>query len=357
MQNNDKNNDYVKGRGAQFNPANPFATQSYIREFSEGIDDWEKHAPKTNYLQETSKSIANKVDSKDLPMAWSVNPYQGCEHGCIYCYARPTHEYLGYSAGSDFESKIVVKHNAAELLKAKFMSSSWVPAPISLSGNTDCYQPAERKFKITRELLKVCLEFRNPVGIITKNALILRDLDLLQELQKYNLIQVFTSITSTDEKLRLQLEPRTSTYQDRFKILEILSNNNIPTGLMNAPIIPGLNDSDMHDVLKRGAEAGAKWADYTLVRLQGSVIPLFTDWLQKTFPDRANKILQHIKDTHGGELGSTVPHDRQTGQGSMASIIAQQFKIFHKKYNYETTELQLSTQHFVRVNNGQGSLF
>jgi DNA repair photolyase len=357
MQSNDKNDEYTKGRGAQFNPANPFGSQSYIRQFAEGIDDWEQTVAKTNYIQQASKNIADKVENLDLPMAWSVNPYQGCEHGCIYCYARPTHEYLGYSAGADFESKIIVKHNAAELLRTKFTNPTWQAATISLSGNTDCYQPAERKFKITRELLKVCLEFKNPVGIITKNALILRDLDILQEMQKYNLIQVFTSITSTNEKLRLQLEPRTSTYQDRYKILEILSANNIPTGLMNAPIIPGLNDSDMHDVLKRGSDAGAKWADYTLVKLHGSVIDLFTDWLQKTFPDKAAKVLKAIAEIHGENLGNTDHNLKIAAQGNMAEIIAQQFKLYHKKYNYETKELQLNTANFTRGSSGQMSLF
>jgi DNA repair photolyase len=354
---NEPNDEYTKGRGAQFNPKNKFASDTYIREFAEGIDDWEKIIPKTSYIQETSKSIANKVESVDVPIEWSVNPYQGCEHGCIYCYARPTHEFLGYSAGSDFETKIIVKHNAAQLLRDTFSKPSWKPMPISLSGNTDCYQPAERKYKLTRELLKVCLEFKNPVGIITKNALVLRDLDLLQELQKYNLIQVFTSITSTNEKLRLQLEPRTSTYADRFKILEILSANQIPTGIMAAPIIPGLNDSDMHDVLKKASEAGAKWAGYTLVRLNGAVQEIFEDWLQKTFPDKANKILNLIKEVHGGTLNDSRPNTRMEGVGSMADIIKQQFLLYQKKYNYSTESLQLSTEHFVRHQPGQLKLF
>ena len=354
---NDTNDEYTKGRGAQYNPANKFASQSYIRDFAEGIDDWEVNTPKTTYLQETSKGIANKVPSFDVPMQWSVNPYQGCEHGCIYCYARPTHEFLGYSAGTDFESKIVVKHNAAELLRQTFTNANWKPETISLSGNTDCYQPAERKFKLTRELLKVCLEFKNPVAIVTKNALVLRDLDILQELQKYNLIQVTTSITSTNEKLRLQLEPRTSTYADRFKILEILNQHQIPTGILNAPIIPGLNDTDIHDVLKRAKEAGAQWADYTIVRLNGSVEPLFIDWLQKTFPDKASKILNLIREVHGGQLGDTRPGKRITGDGTFADIIHQQFKLYQKKYNYNTEDIVLSTEHFVRRKPGQLDLF
>ncbi len=356
MPNNDKNSEYTKGRGAQFNPKNKFADNTYIREFSEGIDDWEKQAVKTAYLpQQTTEEVAIKVEAFDMPLLWSVNPYQGCEHGCIYCYARPTHEFLGYSAGTDFESKIIVKQNAPISLAETFSKPTWQPTTINLSGNTDCYQPAERKYKVTRELLKVCIEYKNPVSITTKNALILRDLDLLQELQKFNLVQVFTSITSTNEKLRLQLEPRTSTYADRFKILEILSSNKIPTGIMNAPIIPGINDADMHDVLLRAKEAGAQWADYTLVTLNGAVQEIFTDWLEKTFPDRANKVLKHIAEINSKH--STTSGVKGHGYGEMASMIAQQFSLYHKKFGFQSKQLQLSTQHFVRKSPGQLSLF
>jgi DNA repair photolyase len=349
--------DFIKGRGAQINPKNQFLNQEYVREFAEGIDDWERHTPKTTYLNETADNIAHQVEAPDVPMEWSVNPYQGCEHGCIYCYARPTHEYWGYSAGTDFESKILVKHNAADKLKELFESTTWQPAPISLSGNTDCYQPAERKNKITRAILKVCLEYKNPVGISTKNALILRDLDIIQELHKYNLVQVFTSITSTNEKLRLQLEPRTSTYSDRFKVLEILSSNNIPTGIMNAPIIPGLNDTDMHDVLKRSSEAGAKWAGYTLVRLNGPVVDIFQDWLRKTYPDKADKIINLIKECNDGGMGNLNIGSNLSGTGNVAQIINQQFKLYLKKFNFADGKLQLSTKHFIRKGDIQGSLF
>jgi DNA repair photolyase len=356
MPNNDKNTEYTKGRGAQFNPKNKFESNTYIHEFAEGIDDWEKQAIKTSYLEkDTTEPIAAKVDSFDMPLLWSVNPYQGCEHGCIYCYARPTHEFLGYSAGTDFESKIIVKQNAADSLRQIFSQETWQATTINLSGNTDCYQPAERKYKLTRELLKVCLEYKNPVSITTKNALILRDLDLLQELQKFNLVQVFTSITSTNEKLRLQLEPRTSTYADRFKILDILSSNQIPTGIMNAPIIPGINDTDMHDVLQKAHEVGAQWADYTLVQLNGAVQEIFADWLQKTFPDKASKVLKQIAEINSGQALKQGLSGH--GQGQIASIIAQQFSLFHKKFGFQTKPLQLSTHHFVRKQPGQLSLF
>ncbi len=349
--------DYIKGRGAQLNTKNQFLNQEYVRAFSEGIDDWEQTPIKTDYLNSNVEDIAQKVEIPDVPMEWSVNPYQGCEHGCIYCYARPTHEYWGYSAGMDFESKIVVKQNAAVKLEELFNKPLWQPATISLSGNTDCYQPAERKNKITRSILKVCLKYKNPVGILTKNALVLRDLDILQELNKYNLVQVFTSITSTDEKLRLQLEPRTSTYADRFKMLNILSENNIPTGIMNAPIIPGLNDADMHNVLRKASEAGAGWAGYTLVRLAGPVVNIFEDWLQKTYPDKASKILNLIKECNQTEASQLTVDTKISGSGNYADIIYQQFKLYSKKFGFKEGKLKLETKHFIRKEGTQGTLF
>jgi DNA repair photolyase len=356
MGNNTPNNEYQKGRGAQYNPKNKFVQNEYTQEWAEAIDDWERDTVKTEYITSQASDVLNKVLSDDVPMLWSVNPYQGCEHGCIYCYARPTHEYHGYSVGTDFESKIIVKQNVAERLKAAFAKPNWIPQVISLSGNTDPYQPAERKYKITREVLKVCLEHRNPVGIITKNALLLRDLDLLQELQKYNLVQVFTSITSTNDKLRLKLEPRTSTYADRFKIIEVLSKNNIPTGVMNAPIIPGINDTDMHDVLRTAHEAGAQWAGYTIVRINGQAAQqLFTDWLHKTFTDRASKVINLIKECHGGELSDSRTKIRMRGEGNIADIIAKQFKLYENKYGFNKTKLTLNSQAFIKPSKGNQS--
>jgi DNA repair photolyase len=349
--------DFIKGRGAQFNPANKFEQNSISKDWIEGIDEWEHHIDKTSYIDTDSKTVVNKVLADDVPMEWSLNPYQGCEHGCVYCYARPTHTYWGYSAGSDFESKILIKKNAVELLRKNFDSKHWLPSVISLSGNTDCYQPAERQFKITRELLKVCLEYRNPVAIITKNALVLRDLDLLQELNRHQLVQVYTSITSTDEKFRLKLEPRTSTYGDRFKILQVLSSNSIPVGVMNAPIIPGLNDDHMHEVLKRAADCGARWAGYTLVRLNGDNEAIFTDWLGKTFKDRAEKVMNLIAATHGGQVNDSREKLRMKGEGHIADIIEQQFKLYEKKYGFNKTKLVLNTGDFRRTKPGQLELF
>src|ERR1700761_4671621 len=231
MINQKANERFEKGRGAQFNPKNRFLKGQYVQEHVEAVDDWEEENRQTQYIYDDSKTLVNKVKSPDVGMMYSANPYQGCEHGCIYCYARNSHEYWGYSAGLDFESRIVVKKNAPQLLKKLFDNKNWQPAPISLSGNTDCYQPIERKMRITRKLLEICLEFRNPVGIISKNALVLRDMDILQELSKLNLIRVFSSITSLDEDLRRKMEPRTASYKARLKVVETLSKAGVPTGI------------------------------------------------------------------------------------------------------------------------------
>lgn len=351
------NDDFIKGRGAQFNPKNRFLNGAYVQEHVESIDDWEAEERKTTYIYDESKTIVNEVKSPDVGMLYSLNPYQGCEHGCIYCYARNSHEYWGYSAGLDFESKIVVKHNAPALLRKFFESKKWIPAPISLSGNTDCYQPIERKMKLTRQLLEICLEYKNPVGLITKNALILRDTDLLQELAAQNLVCVYTSITSVDEHLRMMLEPRTTTYKTRLKIVETLSSKGIPAGIMNAPIIPGLNDTHVHDVLQAAANAGAKWAGYTIVRLNGALSDIFKDWLYKAFPDRAEKVWHQIQDCHGGQVNDSRFGTRMSGEGNFAAIIKQQFKLYCRKFKLNESKFEYNTNAFRRNNGGQLELF
>jgi DNA repair photolyase len=357
MVSQEANDHYDKGRGAQFNPKNRFLKGEYVREHSEGIDDWEEENRKTEYIFDYSKTLVNKVTSPDVGMMYSANPYQGCEHGCIYCYARNSHEYWGYSAGLDFESRIVVKKNAPELLRKFLENKNWEPATISFSGNTDCYQPIERKMKITRQLLEICLEYRNPVGIITKNSLILRDLDVLQELAKHNLVRVFTSITSVSEPLRLKLEPRTTTYKQRFKLLSNLSENKILTGVMNAPIIPGLNDNHMHDVLKAASESGALWAGYTVVRLNGAIGGIFEDWLHKTYPDRAQKVWNQISDAHGGQVNDSRFGNRIKGEGRIAEMIRNQFVLYCKKFGLNQTDSTLNTSSFRRIRKGQLPLF
>jgi len=351
------NNAYIKGRGAQLNPKNRFLKGEYVQEHTEAIDDWEIAERKTEYILDHSKTIVNEVKSPDVGMLFSLNPYQGCEHGCIYCYARNSHEYWGYSAGLDFESKIVVKHKAPQLLRKFLEHKSWKPAPISLSGNTDCYQPIERKMKLTRQLLEICLEFRNPVGIITKNSLILRDTDILEELAARNLVCVYTSITSVDEKLRAILEPRTATYKSRLKVLETLSKKNIPVGIMNAPLIPGLNDSHIHDTLKAASEAGAKWAGYSIVRLNGAISTIFKDWLYKTYPDRAEKVWHQIQSCHGGQVNDSRYGTRMNGEGKFAEIIKQQFKLYCRKFHLNETKFEYNLNDFRRLQGNQLPLF
>lgn len=351
------NDRFEKGRGAQYNPKNRFLKGQYVQEHVEGIDEWEHDPRQTQYIYDDSKTLVNKVTSPDVGMMYSANPYQGCEHGCIYCYARNSHEYWGYSAGLDFESRIVVKRNAPALLRKFFDNKNWEPAPISLSGNTDCYQPIERKMKITRQLLEICLEYRNPVGVLSKNALVLRDIDIIQELSKYNLVRVFSSITSTDEDLRRVLEPRTASYRSRLKMIETFSKAGVPTGIMNAPLIPGLNDMHIHDVLKAASEAGAKWAGYTVVRLNGAIGPIFKDWLHKAFPDRAAKVWHQICECHGGEVNDSRFGNRIVGDGKFAELIKDQFQLYCRKYGLNQSKMEYNLKDFRRVKNQQMSLF
>jgi DNA repair photolyase len=346
-----------KGRGAQLNTQNRFHQHQYEITVPEAIDEWTGEPAKTTFYTEESRTILNKIKSPDIPLSYSLNPYQGCEHGCIYCYARNSHEYWGYSAGLDFEQKIMVKRRAPELLRELFSRKTWQPTPISLSGNTDCYQPIERKLEITRKLLEVCLDYGNPVGIITKNALVLRDIDILQELSKKNLVSVYTSLTSMDESLRRKLEPRTSTYADRLKIIEKLSQAGIHCGVMNAPIIPGLNDTHMFEVLRRASMSGAKSAGYTMVRLNGAIGTLFTDWLERMFPDRAQKVIHLIASCHNGKLNDSRFSVRMKGEGQVAEIIAQQFVLYCNQFKLNQEKYTYSLDHFVRCKPGQLRLF
>ena len=314
----------IKGRGAQINTPNKFDKYDCTREIDEG--------QKTKFTMIKSTSILNKVDSPDVGMSWSLNPYQGCEHGCIYCYARNTHNYLGLSAGLDFETKIMVKKNAPLILEKRIKSKKWKALPIMLSGNTDCYQPAEQKFKITRNILEVLWRYRHPVGIITKNSLIKRDMDLLIKLSRHNLLRVAISLTTLDDKLRSILEPRTSTVATKLDTIQSLSDAGIPVSVMMAPIIPGLNDIEIFRLVKEVADRGAKAAHYTIVRLNGDVQLLFKDWLQKTYPDRADKILHKIEECHGGQVSDSRFGTRMRGEGNTSDIISKQFALAKNKY-------------------------
>ncbi len=349
--------DYFKGRGAQINPNTRFQQSHYVQEHIEALDEPFLQKEKTDIIFTYPKTIINKVESTDIGAAYSLNPYQGCEHGCIYCYARNSHEFWGYSAGLDFERKIIVKKNAIELLEKQFSQKNWKPKPIMLSGNTDCYQPIEREFELTRKVLQTCLKYKHPVSVITKNALITRDLDVLTELAEQNLVHVMVSITGTDEKVRQLLEPRTATYKNRMAVLEALSKHNIPCGVMVAPIIPGINNHEIPSVIEQAANAGATTAGITIVRLNGTVAQLFKDWLEKNFPDRAEKVWNQISECHGGKVNDSRPGTRMRGEGKMAESIMQLFKLSKTKFmpeagsrkelncdafNYKAGDVQLS---------------
>ncbi len=324
--------DYFKGRGAQIKTGNRFLKAQYVAEHIEGLDEPLLSSPATQVFYEHPKKIVNKVTSPDLGMAWSLNPYQGCEHGCVYCYARNTHEYYGFSAGLDFESKIMVKKNAPQLLEKFLLHPDWQAVPISVSGNTDCYQPLERKLEITRGLLKVFAQYRHPVGLITKNSLILRDLDLLSDLAKDNLVHVYISITTLNEDLRRIMEPRTASAMKRLKTVEELAKAGVPVGIMNAPIIPGLNHHEIPAVIKAAADHGAQAAGMAVVRLNGAIGQLVEDWLRKNFLDRFDKVWNQIRSMHGGNVNDSQFGRRMSGEGNFAETIHQLFRASKKKF-------------------------
>jgi DNA repair photolyase len=328
----EENPEYFKGRGAQVNTHNKFLKNKYVLEHIEGLDEPMLENSNTQIFEEHPKKIVSESNSPDLHFMHSINPYQGCEHGCIYCYARNTHEYYGFSAGLDFERKIIVKRNAAELLEAHFNKKNYEPVSILLSGNTDCYQPLERKLKITRALLQVFLKYRHPVSIITKNNVILRDLDILTELGKLGLVHVNVSLTSLDEQLRQKLEPRTITATGRLGVIQKLSESGIPVRVMAAPIIPGLNSNEIPDIIKAAADRGALAAGFTIVRLNGSIGEIFIDWVQKAYPDRAEKVLNMIKACHGGTLNDSRFGTRMSGEGNIAQSIHQLFRMSCKRF-------------------------
>ncbi len=350
------NENYVQGRGAQINTKNRFLIHESTMEYVEAIDDWEASKIDTQYIEQEAKTIVNKVDSPDVGMFYSMNPYQGCEHGCIYCYARNVHEYWGYSAGIDFESKIIVKKNAPQLLRKFLMHPKWECVPISLSGNTDCYQPAERKYQVTRQLLEVCLEFNQPVGLITKNACMIRDKDIFKKLAAKNLVSILVSITSFNEDLRRVMEPRTTTAKQRLQIIRELTAEGVRMGVMLGPMIPGLNDHEMQRIMKAASEAGAVFSAYTFIRLNGAVKVLFHDWLYKNFPDRADKVWHSIEYGHGGTVNDSRWGKRMRGEGPVAEIVKQQFTKYNKLYGLNAERWGLDTSLFSKPGM-QGKLF
>lgn len=357
---NDPQQPFLRGRGAQINPQSPYEK---IRRDEQPVDwamvadEWETGELKTQYLETHPKTILNKVESADVPMEWSMNPYQGCEHGCVYCYARNTHPYWGYSAGVDFEQKILVKRNAAELLEKELQKKSWKAATVMFAGNTDVYQPAERKFKITRACLEVFWKYRHPVGIITKNSMVLRDLDILKKLASENLVSVAISITTLDETLRQFLEPRTASVSQRLRTVETLTQNGIPVFVMMAPIIPGLNEHEIFALSKKVADLGAKGIGYTMVRLNGDVGVIFEDWIRKTMPDRADKVLNKIREAHGGKLSDSRAGVRMRGEGKIAEIIRDQMRLARQRYFKDREMPKLNTELHERFKSPQLRLF
>lgn len=347
---------YLSGRGAQFNTKNRFHKNETTREHIEGIDDWEGSGLPTVYLEQESRTIVNKVESPDVGMMYSMNPYAGCEHGCIYCYARNVHEYWGYSAGLDFERKIIVKKNAPQLLRKFLMQKNWDATPIMLSGNTDCYQPAEQQYRLTRGLLEVCNEFNQPVGILTKNSWILKDKDILQEMAKKRIVSAMVSITSFNEDLRRVMEPRTTTARQKLKVISELSRAGVRMGIMMGPMIPGLNEHEMQRIMKAARDHGATFTAYTFIRLNGAIKLLFHDWLQKNFPDRAARIWHLIEQSHAGKVNDSRWSVRMRGEGSIAEIVAQQYKKYGKLYGMNAEEWSLERGLFRRPGQ-QGKLF
>lgn len=339
------------GRGAASNPPNRFEEISVgpppsdLAEYFEAPDPQQRIA--TRFYRDHSRSILATNESPDLGFTYSLNPYRGCEHGCIYCYARPSHEYLGFSSGLDFESRIMVKLDAPELLEAQFKALSWKPDVIVFSGNTDCYQPVERTLLLTRRCLEVFLKYRNPVSMITKNALIQRDRDLLRDLASLNLAFVIVTVTTLQQDLVRRMEPRTSSPWKRLETIEILADSGIPVGVNIAPVIPGLTDAEIPAILKEASERGARWAGHMMIRLSHSLKDLFADWIQRELPEKAQKVLHQIRSVRGGKLTSSEFGKRMTGEGQMADAINQLFESSCKRYHLNESRLSLATDQFI----------
>lgn len=331
-----------RGRGTGLNPANRFEPIEVERE-EPGPD----RVP-TVYLRDTSRSIIATNDSPDVGFDASINPYRGCEHGCVYCFARPTHEYFGLSAGLDFETKIFVKEEAPELLRRELASPRWTPKVLAISGVTDPYQPIEKKLRVTRRCLEVLAEFRNPVGIITKNRLVTRDIDLLAELAADGAASVALSITTLDGDLAARMEPRASHPRDRLRALEELAAAGVPCGVMVAPVVPAVTDHEMPRILEAAAAAGASFAGYVLLRLPWGIKDLFADWLEQNFPDRREKVLARLRELRGGKLYDSTFGDRMRGEGVFAEQIRTLFETSRRRAGLDRPRPPLSTAAFRR---------
>lgn len=344
----------IKGRGSAENPANRFEKIEFTpseEEIAEGL------SPKTVFYRDATKSIISYNDSPDVGFDAGINPYRGCEHGCIYCYARPTHEYFGLSLGLDFETKIFVKEDAPALLRKELSSRKYVPDMIVISGNTDCYQPAERRFKLTLACLEVLLEFRNPAGIITKNHLVTRDIDLLRRFAEWNGIMAAVSVTTLDPEIKRVMEPRTSEPRMRLRAIEELTKAGVPVMVMVAPVVPGLTDHEIPAIIKSAADAGAVNAGFIMLRLPYGVSDIFQAWLGRHFPDRKDKVLNRVRAMRGGKLNSPDFYSRMRGEGIYAEQARDMFELACRKAGFDSGRIKLSTGHFRKPDGPQLKLF
>lgn len=345
----------IPGRGAAGNPANRFEKISYERDLD--CDEPPDSRIPTEYFKDTSRSVLVANDSPDVPFRTSLNVYRGCEHGCVYCFARPTHEYFGLSSGLDFESRIFVKEEAPVLLRKELAKRSYEPQVVVVSTITDCYQPIERKLQLTRRCLEVFEDFRNPVAIITKNRLVTRDIDILSKMNSYQGIEVNVSLTTLDADLARVMEPRASSPEHRLLAIEEISKAGIPVHVLMAPIVPGLTDHEMPSLIKRAKDAGALSAGYLVLRLPHAVKDLFVQWLEDHFPQRKNKILNRIRSLRGGKLYDSRWGKRMSGEGVFADEYRQLFSIAVRKAGMPQRETVLSTSSFRNVGDAQMKLF
>ncbi len=345
----------LHGRGTSANPANRFERIHYEPDPDLPPDD--RPAPTTQYYRDATRTIIATNESPDVGFEASINPYRGCSHGCVYCYARPYHEYLGLSAGLDFETRIFVKEDAPELLRRELASKKWQPKPLGLSGVTDAYQPIERKLQLTRRCLEVLADFRNPVFIVTKNHLVARDADVLARLARHDAAAVFVSLTTLDRDLHAVMEPCASQPQGRLAAVAALRQAGVPVGVMTAPVIPGLNDHELPALLDAAAAAGASFACYTMLRLPYGVADLFEQWLTQHFPEKKDRVLGRIRELRGGKLNDSTFGTRMRGTGVLADAINQLFHLARQRAGLRRGGWVLSTAAFRRPGLVQGTLF
>ena len=344
----------IRGRGSVANPTSRFEKFRITVDPDAPIE--EENRPNTQFIRDASQSIIAYNSSPDVGFDASVNPYRGCEHGCVYCYARPTHEYFGFSAGLDFETKILVKENAPQLLEKELASPTWKSQIVALSGVTDPYQPIEKKLKLTRRCLEVFLKFRNPLVIITKNHLVTRDIDILQEMAKYHVVRVFISITTLDKKLAGTMEPRTSTPTRRLAAIEALASAGIPTGVLVGPVIPALTDHELIRIITSAAKVGAAFARYIVLRLPFGIKSLFEKWLEVNYPNKKEKVINRIQSVRGGKLYDSTFYQRMSGKGIFAEQIQNTFEVACRHAGINKQKPYLTTANFLRPANKQLSI-